>query len=436
MNESFSLTQLILIYVIFFASSFVYLLCFVFLPKIEFLNGENGLTHSYVFVLLYSVSKLIPLYVYFVSISINNSKPIGPEDGEIQLSPLFPNDINENDDSCANWNKTSYLLSADSKMNKIDRKPKIVPFYMYTVYALIDVVSRLCLIVGMSFYPEKPDEPGKSGESGGDVGSSIYPIVFIILATYLVTLFNYKKEYINKYVNLGFIFYFFGIGFVCVGDLVKKIYSETPYSDDDIHSIITGVIIVLIGEVLKLILYLIHQHNINFNKVAPNLQIGLEGFFGSIFMVILIIILQFTPCPFKQSDKNDNNTDIDYSKIFLTLCKDKDNFEDMTSFLSGFSYSKFVLWIIGFFISCSLFNLFGAYVIKTTNALFLMMAENCKIIPLGVILGFIYDDLEKDYQLAIVGFMFMVLGCTMYLKILRCSCLEKKHHKKKFHRKI
>ena len=430
MNESFSLTQLILIYVIFFASSFVYLLCFVFLPKIEFLNGENGLTHSYVFVLLYSVSKLIPLYVYFFSISINNSKPIGPEDGEIQLSPLFPNDINENDDSCANWNKTSYLLSADSKMNKIDRKPKIVPFYMYTVYALIDVISRLCLIVGMSFYPEKP------GESGGDVGSSIYPIVFIILATYLVTLFNYKKEYINKYVNLGFIFYFFGIGFVCVGDLVKKITSKTPYSKDDIHSIITGVIIVLIGEILKLVLYLIHQHNINFNKVAPNLQIGLEGFFGSIFMVILIIILQFTPCPFKQSDKNDKDTDIDYSKIFLTLCKDKDNFEDMTSFLSGFSHHKFVLWIIGFFISCSLFNLFGAYVIKTTNALFLMMAENCKIIPLGVLLGFLYDHLGKDYQLAIVGFMFMVLGCTMYLKILRCSCLEKKHHKKKFHRKI
>ena len=421
MNESFSLTKLILIYVIFFASSFVYLLCFVFLPKIKLTGGENGLTHCYVFVLLYSVSKLIPLYVYFFSISINNSKPIGSEDGEIQLSPLFPTDINENDDSCANWNKTSYLLSADS-INIIDRKPKIVPFYMYTVYALIDVVSRLCLIVGMSFYPKI------------DVGSSIYPIVFIVFATYLVTLFNYKKEFINKYVSLGFIFYFFGIGFVCVGDLVKK-HSKT-YSEDDTNQIITGVIIVLIGEVLKLILYLIHQHNINFNKVAPNLQIGLEGFFGSIFMVILIIILQFTPCPFKQSDKNDNNTDIDYSKIFLNLCKDKDNFEDMTSFLSGFNKRLFVLWIIGFFISCSLFNLFGAYVIKTTNALFLMMAENCKIIPLGVILGFIYDDLEKDYQLAIVGFMFMVLGCTMYLKILRCSCLEKKHHKKKFHRKI
>ena len=114
MNESFSLTKLILIYVIFFASSFVYLLCFVFLPEIKLTNGENGLTHCYVFVLLYSVSKLIPLYVYFFSISINNSKPIGSEDGEIQLSPLFPNDINENDDSCANWNKTSYLLSADS----------------------------------------------------------------------------------------------------------------------------------------------------------------------------------------------------------------------------------------------------------------------------------------------------------------------------------
>ena len=314
-------------------------------------------------------------------------------------------------------------------MNKIDRKPKIVPFYMYTVYALIDVVSRLCLIVGMSFYPEKPGEPR------GDVGSSIYPIVFIILATYLVTLFNYKKEYINKYVNLGFIFYFFGIGFVCVGDLIKKLGNK--HTKEETVKIIIGVIIVLIGEVLKLVLYLIHQHNINFNKVAPNLQIGLEGFFGSIYMVILIIILQFTPCPFKQSDKNDNNTDIDFSKIFLTLCKDKDNFEDMTSFLSGFNTTPFVLWIIGFFISCSLFNLFGAYVIKTTNALFLMMAENCKIIPLGVILGFIFKTENKDYYFfGLVGFMFMVLGCTMYLKILRCSCLEKKHHKKKFHRKI
>ena len=418
MNESFSLTKLILIYVIFFASSFVYLLCFVFLPEIKLTNGENGLTHCYVFVLLYSVSKLIPLYVYFFSISINNSKPIGSEDGEIQLSPLFPTDINENDDSCANWNKTSYLLSADS-INIIDRKPKIVPFYMYTVYALIDVVSRLCLIVGMSFYPKI------------DVNSSIYPIVFIVFATYLVTLFNYKKEFINKNVSLGFIFYFFGIGFVCVGDLVKKILFNT-YSEDETNQIITGVIIVLIGEVLKLILYLIHQHNITFNKVAPNLQIGLEGFFGSIYMVILILILQFTRCPFKES-----KIETDFDKIFLSLCKDSVNFEDMTSFLSAFSNSLFLFLIIVFFISCSLFNLFGAYVIKTTNALFLMMTENCKIIPLGIILGFISDTENQNYYFfSLVGFMFMVLGCTMYLKIVRCSCLEKKYHKKNFHRKI
>ena len=71
----------------------------------------------------------------------------------------------------------------------------------------------------------------------------------------------------------------------------------------------------------------------------------------------------------------------------------------------------------------------------TTNALFLMLAENCKIIPLGVSLGILMNQFGKDYLLGLIGFMLMSIGCLLFHKIIRFSCLEKKH-KKKNHRKI
>lgn len=399
MNDGFSLTQIILIYFFFLGSSFFYLLCFILSPK--------GFNHKYDLAAIYSFSKIpaIYLYLYFLNRDKPKDKETGIAMGNVSLFPGEQNEINYNEESAAVWNKTD---ETTLKPKKKPIEPKNIYFVHFFIYGLIDALSRIFLIVSASFYPK------------GDIGSTIYPIFTVIIISYAITYFKYNYEYINKHVTLGFIFYLFGVGFVCAADVYKKF--RLPLKDGDVLKILIGMAFAFIGEALNMILYFIHQNNVHFNKVKPLKQIGLEGLFGSSIMVVLLIILQFSKC-----SVNENN-------LFYSLCMDKnviENSDDFFSIVFSFSEVEPFFWLVGFIIACSVFNILGIFVVQNTNALFLELAENCKIIPLGIIYGISAEkSLSKDYFIGMIGFSFMALGCVLFTKILRCSCLEKKRYGK------
>ena len=399
MNDGFSLTQIILIYFFFFGSSFFYLLCFTFFPDLK-LKGDEKFNHKYVLVGMYSFSKIFAIYLYLFL--LRSEKPKNKETGIAMGSlPLFPgeqSEINYNEESAEVWNKTD---ETTLRPKRKPREPKKIHFLYFFIYGLIDVVSRFFLVVGAAFYPNN------------DVGNTIYPIFIVIIISYVITYIKYNYEYMNRHVTVGFIFYIFGTAFVCAADIYKK--HSLTFTSTEIKGIIIGVVFVFLGEILKIILYYIHQNNVNFNKVEPLRQIGLEGLFGSSIMVVLLIILQFSKCSF------------DKTNVFHSLCMNNNMVENSSNFLSqAYQNINLLLWLIGFFISCIVLNILGIFVVKNTNALFLVLAENCKIIPLGIVFGFIQTSFKRDYILGMVGFSLMGFGCVLFNRILRHSCLKKK----------
>ena len=96
------------------------------------------------------------------------------------------------------------------------------------------------------------------------------------------------------------------------------------------------------------------------------------------------------------------------------------------------SLTKLSLIYIFYFTSSFVYLLSLIFIPKITLS---DSKKNCKIIPLGVSLGILMNQFGKDYLLGLIGFMLMSIGCLLFHKIKRFSCLEKKH-KKKNHRKI
>ena len=231
--------------------------------------------------------------------------------------------------------------------------------------------------------------------------------LMLIIIIFIISWIKTKKRPIIDYL-IGFICAIISFIFICLSAFIVN------ENNDDYKRIIISFAVMFIAMSCQSVQnLLIEENKIRKYRIHQFLFIGLEGVFGSIFNLILCIILYFINC-------NPN----EYTKQICTQ-DDKENWKVENS-LFAFKqiYENYIILIllIIFMIIIAIYNMIAISIIKYGGALTRGLVENIRTILVWIIflIPWTTDSLRENFNwYRLFGVLFIIGSLLFYFSIFK-----------------
>ena len=231
--------------------------------------------------------------------------------------------------------------------------------------------------------------------------------LMLIIIIFIISWIKTKKRPIIDYL-IGFICAIISFILICLSAFIVN------ENNDDYKRIIISFSVMLFAMFCQSVQnFLIEENIIRTYRIHQFLFIGLEGVFGSIFNLILCIILYFIDC----------EPDV-YTKQICTQ-DDKENWKVENS-LFAFKqiYENYIILIllIIFMIIIAIYNMIAISIIKYGGALTRGMVENIRTILVWIIflIPWTTDSLRENFNwYRLAGVIFIIGSLLFYFSVFK-----------------
>lgn len=285
-------------------------------------------------------------------------------------------------------NDQKMLLSPGTQMaNQTNLKTTINPLYL-AIPATCDIVASTLMFIALT-----------------QCAASVYQMmrgIIVIITALLSMAFLGKKQYLHHWASLLSI-----IAGVTVVGLVGVLMSNKDGGDDEsTPTSVLGILLLLLSQCFTGVQFISEEKILSGYYLDPLLIVGLEGFWGCLYYVILLPIFQHINCD-------------------GALCHNGKLEDSSKAFEEFGEHPQLIAMSIGIIFSIGAFNACGVAVTKYASAAQRSTVDTCRTLMIwciSLIIGW-----EKFYWQELVGFFLLVGGTLVYneIVILPCEVLNK-----------
>ena len=210
------------------------------------------------------------------------------------------------------------------------------------------------------------------------------------------------------------------VGLVCVGvcgvltakDADAQGSSSEAKGGDNVFTTILGIVLILIGQFVAACQMVVEEKLLKGKNFAPMHIVGLEGIFGVIAMVVVVLPLLFVipgdqPCPLKYND-----------------------YENSIDALIQISNSvPLIIYCVLYLLSIAFYNFFGLSVTKYLTCVHRTLIDACRTIVVWAFELILhacdnrYGEKWTRYSwIQVIGFVLLILGTLFYNAIIKFPC--------------
>jgi len=170
--------------------------------------------------------------------------------------------------------------------------------------------------------------------------------------------------------------------------------------------VVLGIVLILAGQSVSATQMIVEELFLKKRKFHPLQVVGMEGFFGVIFMSVIVLpVLYYIP-----GDQNHHS----YENSLDALLMMKND-------------AKLLIMSVLYICSISFYNFFGLSVTKSLTAVHRTLVDACRTIVVWAVDLFIYYVFDKSFGEAwdskygifqVDGFLFLLLGTALYNELL------------------
>lgn len=170
--------------------------------------------------------------------------------------------------------------------------------------------------------------------------------------------------------------------------------------------VVLGIVLILAGQSVSATQMIVEELFLKKRNFHPLQVVGMEGFFGVIFMSVIVLpVLYYIP-----GDQNHHS----YENSLDALLMIKNN-------------AKLLVMSVLYICSIAFYNFFGLSVTKSLTAVHRTLVDACRTIVVWVVDLFIYYVFDKSFGEAwdsrygifqVDGFLFLLLGTALYNELL------------------
>lgn len=140
-----------------------------------------------------------------------------------------------------------------------------------------------------------------------------------------------------------------------------------------------GILLLLDGGFINSIQYLIQSKFFIKGEQFIYRIVSWEGLFGSIFSILILIIVSFVSCPFEKKEiRNNINIVNDNYFDYNSFCNGNKIEENFLTFFSEIKNN--IGWFILYFISCLFYSFIGLFIIKYINVVYRVSLDTFRML--------------------------------------------------------
>ena len=299
--------------------------------------------------------------------------------------------IKEGRKKSKNIDKTE--LSPDSK--NLKKKAK---FWYFLFPALFDILGSSISSISLSFLP-----------------SSIYQMFrgAIIIFTCTASILFLKNKYYRHH--------FLGICIVVIGLIIVGLNAALSGSSGEFDSkVLLGIFLVVLSQVFSCMLFISEEKILKHYDVPPLKAVGMEGMWGVLCYIILLIIFYFIRC--------ESWFDILKENICIPDGVGGDlRFENaIFAFKQIWESTQLKIYLSMYVLSIAFFNFSGLTISKYSSATSRTIVDTLRTIVVWtffLVMPFVPEDTKETFSwLQLLGFLILILGGVIYNEILVLKC--------------
>lgn len=305
--------------------------------------------------------------------------------------------------------RTSEQISIDNIENKEEETKKEEPtknekqakLWYFGIPAFADLLASTIMSLALTFLPSSVNEMLRG---------------CVILFTAIASFIFLKTKYYRHHV-LGICIVICGLAVVGVNALMKQGEKEGFSS-----SILIGIILMLVSQIFSATMYLFEEKFVKNLKAEPLFVVGMEGFWGAVFYIILLIPFHFIRCD-------------SWKKDFQKMCQpisettdliQKFRFEDSILALRQiFSSGKIGGLTILYIVSIGSFNFGGVSVTKYASATSRTIINTLRTILIWIffLTPAVPEKVREKWSFVqLAGFILLIIGTILYNEIVEIPC--------------
>ena len=282
-------------------------------------------------------------------------------------------------------------LSPDSK--NLKKKAK---FWYFLFPALFDILGSSISSISLSFLP-----------------SSIYQMFrgAIIIFTCTASILFLKNKYYRHH--------FLGICIVVIGLIIVGLNAALSGSSGEFDSkVLLGIFLVVLSQVFSCMLFISEEKILKHYDVPPLKAVGMEGMWGVLCYIILLIIFYFIRC--------ESWFDILKENICIPDGIGGDlRFENaIFAFKQIWESTQLKIYLSMYVLSIAFFNFSGLTISKYSSATSRTIVDTLRTIVVWtffLVMPFVPEDTKETFSwLQLLGFL--ILGGVIYNEILVLKC--------------
>ena len=284
-------------------------------------------------------------------------------------------------------------LSPDSK--NLKKKAK---FWYFLFPALFDILGSSISSISLSFLP-----------------SSIYQMFrgAIIIFTCTASILFLKNKYYRHH--------FLGICIVVIGLIIVGLNAALSGSSGEFDSkVLLGIFLVVLSQVFSCMLFISEEKILKHYDVPPLKAVGMEGMWGVLCYIILLIIFYFIRC--------ESWFDILKENICIPDGVGGDlRFENaIFAFKQIWESTQLKIYLSMYVLSIAFFNFSGLTISKYSSATSRTIVDTLRTIVVWtffLVMPFVPEDTKETFSwLQLLGFLILILDGVIYNEILVLKC--------------
>ena len=284
-------------------------------------------------------------------------------------------------------------LSPDSK--NLKKKAK---FWYFLFPALFDILGSSISSISLSFLP-----------------SSIYQMFrgAIIIFTCTASILFLKNKYYRHH--------FLGICIVVIGLIIVGLNAALSGSSGEFDSkVLLGIFLVVLSQVFSCMLFISEEKILKHYDVPPLKAVGMEGMWGVLCYIILLIIFYFIRC--------ESWFDILKENICIPDGVGGDlRFENaIFAFKQIWESTQLKIYLSMYVLSIAFFNFSGLTISKYSSATSRTIVDTLRTIVVWtffLVMPFVPEDTKETFSwIQLLGFLILILGGVIYNEILVLKC--------------
>ena len=208
------------------------------------------------------------------------------------------------------------------------------------------------------------------------------------------------KRYIYSHHALGCVLTMIGFGVVGYSSVLK---SGSDGKSSNLSDTVLGIVLIASSTLIRAVQVNFQEYIVKRFEIPIQREVGVEGMFGMIWGLVLLLLFSFIPCP------------------SASLCEVGGFFEDpITGTINMLADTELFLWILVTTLSYGLFNFSSINMTKDVSCVFSTFMS--KMITIIIWVVDIMIGIEQFHLVAssvqLVGFVFLILGNVVYTEIL------------------